>query len=305
MLSKLCLYLFVGGGLKGRHDSFTRFFVCSSLRRVLLLVAFALLGASSLLSLSGTGGVSLRFLRGAKDSKSTSSSSLLDDDMLAESEFVTAWTPFFTIRLLELWELIPVRVEKELNEVLTVFFGSCAGIWDGAGIQGLECFAGEGISTASTVRDLVGVDLREDLTEVRPELSGGASCNPSMPAICFLGDRRVGVEFPDVSCSSIGVSNRNLLGEAEISLRGRPRPRFTVLVSFWCSFCGDTGARRFAGDSVLSRVFARDELEEATMISSSSSCRGMRFFGIVNGLVLKKSVMTLGLLAISMRRLAY
>jgi hypothetical protein len=29
-------------------------------------------------------------LRGAKDSKSTSSSSLLDEDILAESEFVTA-----------------------------------------------------------------------------------------------------------------------------------------------------------------------------------------------------------------------
>jgi hypothetical protein len=232
MLSKLCLYTFVGGGLKGRHDSFTRFFACPSLKRVLLLVGFELFGRSSLLSLSGTGGVSLRFLRGAKDSKSTSSSSLLEDDMLAESEFVTAWTPFFTIRLLELCELMPVRDENELNEVSTVFFDSRAGIWDGAGIEGLECFAGEGISTASRVRDLVGVDFREDLTEVRPELSCGASRTSSMPAICFLGDRRVRVEFPDLSCSSSGVSTRNLPVEVGICLRGRPRPRFTVLVSF-------------------------------------------------------------------------
>jgi hypothetical protein len=50
--------------------------------------------------------------------------------MLAESEFVTAWTPFLTIRLLELCELMPERLvseEKEENEVLTGFFAFGAG----------------------------------------------------------------------------------------------------------------------------------------------------------------------------------
>lgn len=142
----------------------------------------------------------------------------------------------------------------------------------------MRCVAGEGISTASTVRTFVGVAFRDELTEVIPELSGGASCCPSMAYICLLGDLRVGVEFPDSSCSSSGVSSRNLLGEAEMSLRGRPRPRFTILMPFWCFLSGDTGACRFVGENVLSRVFARDELEEATTISSSSSWHGMRFF---------------------------
>lgn len=126
--------------------------------------------------------------------------------------------------------------------------------------------------------------MRDDRTEVRPELSGGKSGIPSIPAMCFLGDRRVGVECPDSSCSSSGVPCRNLLGDVEMSLRGRPRARFTLLVPFCSSLLGDTCPGRFAGDSVLSRVFARDELEEATIISSSSSCCGMRFFGIVNDL---------------------
>jgi hypothetical protein len=129
------------------------------------------------------------------------------------------------------------------------------------------------------------VDFRDDRTDVRPELSGGMLCESSIPVICFLGDLRVGVECPDSSSSSSGVCCRNLLGEVEMSLRGRPRPRFTVLIPF-CEFVlsDDTCAGRFAGDSVLSRVLARDEFEDATTISSSSSCRGMRFFGIVNDL---------------------
>lgn len=101
----------------------------------------------------------------------------------------------------------------------------------------------------------------------------------------FLGDLLVGVERPDSSSSNSGVCNRNLLGEVEMSLRGRPRPRFTVLVPF-CEFLlsAEACVGRLAGDSVLSRVLARDEFDEATMISSSSSWRGMRFFGIVNDL---------------------
>jgi len=130
MLARLYLYLVVGGGLGGRHESLAVFFACSPLNRVLLLVGFEWLDMSILLSLSAIGGESRRFFRGAIASKSRSSSSLLDD-MLAESEFVTAWTPFLTIRLLELWELIPdilVSDEKEENEVLAGFFGFGAGI---------------------------------------------------------------------------------------------------------------------------------------------------------------------------------
>jgi hypothetical protein len=132
---------------------------------------------------------------------------------------------------------------------------------------------------------LVGVDLSDDRTEVRPELSGGRFCRSSIPAVCFLGDFLVGVERPDSPSSSSGVARRNLLGEVGMSLRGRPRPRFTVLVPC-CALLLSAGAcvGRFAGDVVLSRVLARDEFEGVTTISSSSSWRGMRFFGIVNDL---------------------
>jgi hypothetical protein len=272
-LAKLYLYLAVGGGLGGRHESFARFFAFPSLKRVLLLVDFDWPELSFLLSLSTTGGLSRRFFRGAKSAMSTSSSSLLDD-MLAESELVTAGMPFLTTRLLELCELMPdmlVSDEKDENEVLTGFFGLGAGICDGAGIDGLERLAGDGISTASTTRTLVGVDFKDDRTGVRPELSGGIFCASSISAKCFLGDFRVGVECPDSSISSSGVCSRNLLGEVEMSLRGRPRPRFTVLTPFCDLFPGDACAEPFAGDSVLSRVLARDELEDATIISSSSS----------------------------------
>ena len=84
---------------------------------------------SFLLSVSAGCGVSRHFLRGAKDSKSASSSSLLDD-MLAESELVTAGMTFLMMRLLELCELMPdmlVSEEKEENEVLTGFFAFDAG----------------------------------------------------------------------------------------------------------------------------------------------------------------------------------
>ena len=285
MLIKLYLYVVFGGGPSGCHESLGRFLDCSPLRRVLLLVDFEWLEMSTLLS-SGSG-ESRRFLRGANDSRSTSSSSLLDD-MLAESEFVTAWTPFFTIRLLELCELMPEKLvsdEKEENEVLTGFFAFGAGSREGAGISGLEHFVGEGISTASRTLTLVGVDLRDDRTDVRPELSGGKFCRSPIPAVCFLGDLLVGVERPDSPSSSTGVCSRNLLGEVEMSLRGRPRPRFTVPVPC-CAFFLSAGAcvGRFAGDVVRSRVLARDEFEGATTISSSSSWRGMRFFGIVNDL---------------------
>ena len=132
---------------------------------------------------------------------------------------------------------------------------------------------------------MVGVDLRDDRTDVRPELSGGRFCMSSIPAVCFLGDLLVGVERPDSSSCSSGVACRNLLGEVEMSLRGRPRPRFTLPVPS-CTFflSADACVGRFAGDVVLSRVLALDEFEGATMISSSSSWRGMRFFGIVNDL---------------------
>jgi hypothetical protein len=131
----------------------------------------------------------------------------------------------------------------------------------------------------------VGVDLRDDRTDVRPELSGGRFCRSSIPVVCFLGDLLVGVERPDSSSSSSGVASRNLLGEVEMSLRGRPRPRFTMLVPCCALFLSaEACVGRFAGDSVLSRVVALDVLESATMISSSSSWRGMRFFGIVNDL---------------------
>ena len=96
---------------------------------MLLRVGFERAETSFLLSVSAGGGVSRRFLRGANDSRSTSSSSLLDD-ILAESELVTAAMPFLMIRLLELCELMPdmlVSEEKEENEVLTGFFAFDAG----------------------------------------------------------------------------------------------------------------------------------------------------------------------------------
>lgn len=89
---------------------------------------------------------------------------------------------------------------------------------------GLRCRDGEGISTASRTRTLVGDVFSDDAIEVTPELSGGASCDPSMS---FLGDLRVGVDLPDPSWSRSGVLNRSLLGETESVFRGRPRPRFT------------------------------------------------------------------------------
>jgi hypothetical protein len=86
---------------------------------------------------------------------------------------------------------------------------------------------------------------------------------------------------------------RSLLGDVGSSLRGRPRPRFTGGVPLRCCCClrGDCRACSFTGSCDLSRVFARDELEEATTISSSSSCRGMWFLGMVKGA--KKSVILL------------
>lgn len=143
---------------------------------------------------------------------------------------------------------------------------------------------------------MLGVAFRSVCTDVKPELSGGISCSPSIPAMCFLGDFLVGVEAPDPSRSNDSVSCLILLGEAKLSLRGRPRPRFGVGALFVGCTRGAGEGRKgcfFTGERVGSRVFARDELEEATIISSSSSCRGMRFLGIVNGLGLKKSVMFL------------
>lgn len=292
MLDKLCLYVVVGGGLSGRHASFSRFLTLSSPTRVLLRVGLDLLTAAS------SGGVSFCLLRGPNESISTSSSSLLDEDMLAESEFVTAGTPFFMIRRLELCELMLVRVVKEEKEVLTGFLDSGAGISLCAGRDGLRCFLGEGISTALRCRTLVGVVFRGDCTEVKPELSGGASCSPSIAAMCLLGDLRVGVgvEVLDPFRSSGSVFIWSLLGEIVASLRGRPRPRFGLEVSFGvCSRSEGDGRDDsfFTGERVRSSVLARDEVEEATIISSSSSCRGMRFLGIVNGL--KKSVIFLEL----------
>jgi hypothetical protein len=114
-----------------------------------------------------------------------------------------------------------------------------------------------------------------------------------MSSLPFLGDRRVGVEFPECSSSRNCVSMRSLLGEVGSSLRGRPRPRFTGEIPLRCCSClrGDCEVCLFTGEGDLSRVFARDGLEEATTISSSSSCRGMWFFGMVKGV--KKSVMLL------------
>lgn len=164
------MYLVVGGGLKGRHDSLAFFLPFSSPRRVLLLVGF---GTSTF---SGTGGVSLRFLRGANESRSASSSSLLEEDMLAESELVTAGIPFLTMRLLELCELIPEKlVRVEQNDVLTAVLVSGAGARVGAGMRGLAGSADEGISTASRARILDGLSFNEDWTEVKPELAGGIS----------------------------------------------------------------------------------------------------------------------------------
>jgi hypothetical protein len=157
ILSRLYLYLVVGGGLKGRHDSLAFFLTFSSSKRVLLLVGF---GTSTF---SGAGGVSLRFLRGANESRSASSSSLLEEDMLAESELVTAGTPFLTMRLLELCELMPEKlVRVEQNDVLTAAFVSAEGTRAGAGMRGLEGTADEGISTASRGRILDGLSFNED-----------------------------------------------------------------------------------------------------------------------------------------------
>lgn len=191
-----------------------------------------------------------------------------------------------------------VRVVKEEKEVLTGFLDSGAGISLCAGRDGLRCFLGEGISTALRCRTLVGVVFRGDCTEVKPELSGGASCSPSIAAMCLLGDLRVGVgvEVLDPFRSSGSVFIWSLLGEIVASLRGRPRPRFGLEVSFGvCSRSEGDGRDDsfFTGERVRSSVLARDEVEEATIISSSSSCRGMRFLGIVNGL--KKSVIFLEL----------
>jgi len=162
MLSRLCLYFVVWGGLKGRHDSLAFFLTISSPKRVLLLVGFELTGTSAF---SGAGGVSLRFLRGANESRSASSSSLLEEDMLAESEFVTLGTPFLMMRLLELCELNPdvlVRVENDENDVLAASFLSSAGARACACRRGLEGTADEGIATASSVRALDGLSFSDD-----------------------------------------------------------------------------------------------------------------------------------------------
>lgn len=130
----------------------------------------------------------------------------------------------------------------------------------------------------------MGDVVSDDAIDVIPELSGGASCSPSIPAVVFLGDLLVGVEFSDFSRSSSGVLCRNLLGEADSFLRGRPRPLFTVVLPSLLLTRSGSSTGRCAGDDCPSCLFACDELEEATIISSSSSCRGMRFFGIVNDL---------------------
>jgi len=84
--------------------------------------------------------------------------------MLAESEFVTAGTPFLMMRLLELCELIPEKlVRVEQNDVLTAAFVSAEGTRVGAGMRGLEgAGADEGISIASRDRILDGLCFNED-----------------------------------------------------------------------------------------------------------------------------------------------
>lgn len=87
---------------------------------------------------------------------------------------------------------------------------------------------------------------------------------------------------------------RSLLGDIGSSLRGRPRPRFTGDIPLrCCCLRGDCEACLFTGGSDLSRVLARDELEAATTISSSSSCRGICVLGIMNPFGAKNSVMLL------------
>jgi hypothetical protein len=85
--------------------------------------------------------------------------------MLAESEFVTAGTPFLIMRLLELCELIPEKlVRVEQNDVLAATFASATGTRIGAVMRGLEGggTADEGISTASRDRILDGLSFNED-----------------------------------------------------------------------------------------------------------------------------------------------
>jgi len=150
----------MGGGDGGFHDS--RFLLLSVLKRWLVLFGFAVLVFSAALlgfAAAGGGGVTLRFFRGMKESMSISSSSLLD--MLAESELVTAGTPFLMILLLELCELnggALDSVERDENDALT-FFGGCEETGCCAfGGGGLVDFMGEGNSTACSRLIFVGVD---------------------------------------------------------------------------------------------------------------------------------------------------
>lgn len=143
------------------------------------------------------------------------------------------------------------------------------------------------MSTASSTRILVGDVCDDDGRVVKPELIGGASIVPSKPVIFFLGDLRVGVEPPDLDCSSFGVLSRSLLGELGSLLRGRPRPR--LIRSSPCGLFG--GSECLRPVAVALRVDVGWEDEATTISSSSSSCRGIRSLGIVKGL--KKSVMFL------------
>lgn len=222
ILSKLCLYVtVVGGGDGGFQDS--RFFLLSSLRRMLVLLGLAVLDCSAAvprLDTAGAGGVTLRFFRGMSASISISSSSLLD--MLAESELVTAGTPSLMILLLELCELnggALDRVEREEKDVL-IFFGGCEEAGGALGGGGLVDFMGEGSSTACSRLVLVRVDSCEECKDAKPL---DVTLLSTAPFTCFRGDFRVGVALPDLACDS-----RSGVGLAVASFRGRPGRLFGV-----------------------------------------------------------------------------
>lgn len=142
-----------------------------------------------------------------------------------------------------------MSVEKEENEVSTALFKLCLAVLAGAGIWLACCFEGEGISTACKTRLFVG-EACEDGTVVWPELAGGATSVPLVTDSIFLGDFRIGVEFPDGSLSWVAGLGRSLLGAKGSFLRGRP-------------------GRRFAGDEVL----PCGDSEDAGFGESRGACR--------------------------------
>jgi hypothetical protein len=90
--------------------------VLSSDILALRLAGLSMVGVGMAFVTFSSGGESFRLLRGLMRVTTSGNSSLLVLSSLPESELVTAYMPFFTIRLLELCEVVGTEERVETDE---------------------------------------------------------------------------------------------------------------------------------------------------------------------------------------------